>query len=340
VNGKRVVFSLALTAVFNTVIAVFLTHLSFGHGFTVNLIFSQAIGLFMCGLILAGHLIFVPVSIRGHVLLLAVSMPVGAIAGAFTGAVLAGFSPMTLLAGRPAILVQTLFISLLFGAIIVYFFFSREKIHQTDAQLKQEQIKRLILENQALEAQLKLLQAQIEPHFLFNTLSSVLSLLETDPPKGQTMLADLTGYLRSSLSRTRNKTTTLGQEIDLIRSYLDIYKVRMADRLTYAIDVPEPLRALAFAPMLAQPLVENAVTHGIEPKVEGGHILVKAENDANCCRLVVADTGIGFSETAVEGIGLSNVKARLDALYHGKGRLVLADNQPCGLKATLEIPHG
>jgi LytS/YehU family sensor histidine kinase len=185
-----------------------------------------------------------------------------------------------------------------------------------------------------------LLQAQIEPHFLFNTLSNVISLLETDPPKGRTMLADLTGYLRSSLSRTRDKMTTLGQEIDLIRAYLDIYKIRIADRLSYAIDIPDALRTMPFPPMLVQPLVENAVKHGIEPKIDGGRIVVSAENDSGCCRLVVADTGVGLSEQAIDGIGLANVKARVEALFHGKARLVLEQNRPCGLKVILEIPHG
>jgi sensor histidine kinase YesM len=232
-----------------------------------------------------------------------------------------------------------LFIGILFGTMITYFFFSRERISQTEAQLQEEQIKTLTLEKRTLETHLKLLQAQIEPHFLFNTLSNILSLLESDPVTGRAMLEDLTRYLRSSLSRTRERTTTLGQEVDLIRAYLDIYKVRMGERLRYTIEVPERLKEAPFPPMLVQPLVENALKHGIEPRIGGGEILVRVEDRAGSYRLVVADTGSGFSEEAKGGIGLANVRERLDALFHGKGRLILEDNQPSGLRAIMEIPH-
>jgi sensor histidine kinase YesM len=205
--------------------------------------------------------------------------------------------------------------------------------------LREEQIKSLTLEKQTLEPRLRLLQAQIEPHFLFNTLSNVLSLLESDPARGRAMLEDLTRYLRSSLSRTRDRLTTLGQEMDLVRAYLDIYKVRMGERLRYTIEIPEKLREVPFPPLLVQPLVENAVKHGLETKIEGGEILIKAEAPDGCYRLVVADTGLGLQDDAISGIGLANVKERLVALYEGKARLILEDNNPSGLKVTMEIPH-
>jgi len=338
-DKKRFLTSLALTAVFNTIIALFLTHLGFGGGLYINFIFFQSIGLCMCAFILAGHYFVKRPSIPGHALLLLVAMPAGAAVGAFVGAQIAGFSFSEILRGRPAFFIQMLFIGILFGTMITYFFFSRERISQTEAQLQDEQIKRLTLEKKTLETHLKLLQAQIEPHFLFNTLSNVLSLLESDPNKGKAMLTDLTRYLRSSLSRTREKMTTLGQEMDLVRAYLDIYKVRMGERLTYAIEVPDRLREMPFPPMLIQPLVENAVKHGLEHKVEGGQILVKAADHANGYRLIVADTGSGLFEDSVSGFGLANVRERLEALYDGKARLILEDNHPSGLKVTMEIPH-
>jgi sensor histidine kinase YesM len=293
----------------------------------------------MCAFILAGHYFVRRPSIPGHALLLLVAMPAGATAGAFIGSQIAGISFSEILRGMPAFFIQMLFIGILFGTMITYFFFSRERISQTEAQLQEEQIKRLTLEKKTLETHLRLLQAQIEPHFLFNTLSNILSLLETDPTKGKAMLEDLTRYLRSSLSRTRDRRATLGQELDLVRAYLDIWRVRMGERLRYTIDVPERLREMPFPPMLVQPLVENAVKHGLENKVEGGEILVKVEDRADGYRLVVADTGSGLHEETVLGIGLSNVRERLQALFDGKGRLILEDNHPSGLKVTMEIPH-
>jgi len=338
-NNKRFLGSLALTAVFNTIIALFLTHLGFGGGLRINFIFSQSIGLCMCSFILAGHYFVRGPSIPGHVILLLITMPAGATVGAFIGAQIAGFSFSEILSGRPAFFIQMLFIGILFGTMITYFFFSRERISQTEAQLQDEQIKSLTLEKKTLQTHLRLLQAQIEPHFLFNTLSNVLSLLESDPTKGKAMLMDLTRYLRSSLSRTRDKMNTLGQEMDLVRAYLEIYRVRMGERLRYTIEVPGELRDVSFPPMLVQPLVENALKHGLEPRVEGGDIFVKVEEDTDCYRLSVADTGLGFSEDSGAGIGLANVRERLEALFNGKARLILEENQPSGLKVTMEIPH-
>ena len=338
-DKKRFLTSLALTAGFNTVIALFLTQLGFGKGLLINFIFSQSIGLCMCTFILAGHYFVRGPSIPGHVILLLIAMPAGAAVGAFIGAPIAGFSFSEIFLGGPALFIQMVLVGILFGTMITYFFFSRERISQTEAQLQEEQIRSLTLEKKALETRLRLLQAQIEPHFLFNTLSNVLSLLETDPLKGKAMLVDLTRYLRASLSRTRDRTTTLGQELDLVRAYLEIYKVRMGERLGYTIEVPEPLRNLSFPPMLIQPLVENALKHGLEPRVEGGHIFVKAEEDSDCRRLSVADTGSGLLEDSVAGIGLANVRDRLEALFNGKARLILEENQPSGLKVTMEIPR-
>jgi len=338
-DKKRLLTSLALTGLFNTIIALFLTHLGFGGGFIINLIFSQCVGLCICLFILVGHLLVRRPSLVGHAILLVIAMPTGASAGAFIGAWIAGISFSEILPGRPALLIQILFVGILFGTMITYFFFSREKISQTEAQLREEQIRSLTLEKQTLETHLKLLQAQIEPHFLFNTLSNILSLLDTDPGRGKTMLVDLTRYLRSSLSRSRERTTTLGQEMDLVRAYLQIHKVRMGERLRYAIDVPETFRNLSFPPMLVQPLVENAVKHGLGPVIEGGDILIQAEDKTDAYRVVIADTGSGLSDASSAGVGLTNVRDRLKALFDGKARLILEENRPSGLKAILEIPH-
>jgi sensor histidine kinase YesM len=271
--------------------------------------------------------------------MLLATMPAGAAAGTMVGARIAGFSFSEIFHGKPVLFIQMLFVGILFGTMITYFFFSREKISRTEAQLKEEHIKRLTLEKQSLEIHLRLLQAQIEPHFLFNGLSNILGLLESDPAKGKAMLVDLTRYLRASLSRTRDKATTIGQEMELIRAYLDIHRVRMGERLRYTMDVPENLLEEPFPPMLIQPLVENSVKHGLEPRIEGGEISVMVKERNGVLRLIVADTGYGFTGDEGIGIGLSNVRERLDALYNGKGRLILEENRPSGLKVTVEIPR-
>ena len=338
-DRKRLLTSLALTGVFNTIIALFLTQIGFGAGFTVNLIFSQAIGLSMCTLVLLGHLMVKGPSIVGHVILLLITMPGGAAVGSYIGPLITGIPLSDMVGDRSSLLIQNLLIGILFGSMIAYFFFSREKISQTETRLREEQINRLVLEKKTLETHLKLLQAQIEPHFLFNTLSNVLSLLDSNPPRGRTMLEDLTRYLRSSLSRTREQTTTLGQEMDLVEAFLKIQQVRMGDRLRYAIDIPKALRSLSLPPMLIQPLVENALKHGLEPSIKGGEIVIRIEETPEGCRIVVADTGSGMLETSTAGVGLTNIRERLAALFHGKARLILEESQPCGVRATLEIPH-
>lgn len=339
-DRKRIFTCLALTGVFNTIIALFLTFLGFGRGLSINFIFSQSIGLSMCSFILAGHLVVRRPTFPSYAILLLVSVPAGAAVGALIGTQIAGFSLSEILQGKPALFTKMVIVGIVFGTVITYFFVSRERIFQTEARLKEERIKGLTLEKKALENHLRTLQAQIEPHFLFNTLSNILSLLESDPGRGKKMLEDLTRYLRSSLSRTRDRVTTIGMEMDLIRAYLDLHRVRMGERLHYTMEIPDHLRSRPFPPMLVQPLVENALKHGLEPKIEGGEISIRVEETADRLRLAVVDTGSGLSEDAGRGTGLSNVRERLDGLYDGKGKLILEENQPSGLKVIMEIPHG
>ncbi len=190
-----------------------------------------------------------------------------------------------------------------------------------------------------MESRLKLLQAQIEPHFLFNTLTSIVSLDDTDPQKAKTMQINFIQYLRATLVKTRSGIATIAQEIDLICAYLDIFKVRMGDRLKYSIDVSSDIKSLPFPSMLVQPIVENAIKHGLEPKVEGGEIFIQAMKSGRTIRWEIADTGLGLSEKENLGTGLSNIIDRIDSLYGSEGQVIMEENRPSGLKVIIEVPY-
>jgi sensor histidine kinase YesM len=329
--------ALSMTFVFDTVIAVLLTAIKFGDGFYINFVMSQGIGLSICCSVLVVHRLFESVGPVFKTILVVAALVAGSLVGSYLGALATGLSP-TVIFGRHD-LWQLLLLGVIFGAIVTYFFSSREQIIESQARVQEETIKRLTSEKKAAEADLRRLQAQIEPHFLFNTLSNVLGLLENDPGRGKSMLGDFIQYLRASLSKIRESDADLGQEIEVIRAYLKIFKVRMGDRLQYQIDVPEHLQALPFPSMLLQPLVENAIRHGLEPGVEGGEIKIHAETEDSLLRLVVTDTGPGLIESADGGLGLANIRERLYSLYGDRAQLILEANQPRGLKATVEVPH-
>jgi sensor histidine kinase YesM len=267
----------------------------------------------------------------------AVALVIGSLGGSYLGATVSGIGTAALFEKHG--LFQLLILGVMFGSIITYFFSSREQIAASREQLQEEKIKRLTSEKKAAEANLKQLQAQIEPHFLFNTLSNVLNLLDTDVEKGKSMLVDFTSYLRTSLVKIRGQHTTLGHEMEMIRAYLNIFKVRMEDRLKFSLELPDHLKDIAFPPLLLQPLVENAIKHGLEPKVEGGEILIKAEEKNGLLVLAVVDSGRGICGDYHFGLGLTNIRERLESLYDSRARFILEENQPCGVKATLEVPH-
>jgi hypothetical protein len=197
------------------------------------------------------------------------------------------------------------------------------------------------LKRQLAEAQLKMMQAQVEPHFLFNTLASVDYLIETDPGRASKMQKNLIQYLRAALPQMREGSTTLGKELALCRSYLEILKVRMEDRLQFALIVPQGLGSAQFPPMMLQSLVENSIKHGLEPKAEGGSLTISADIANGNLRVSVADTGLGFAVAGQHGtgVGLANVRERLAALYGGRARLSVEANTPPGTIATIEVPY-
>jgi signal transduction histidine kinase len=197
------------------------------------------------------------------------------------------------------------------------------------------------LKRQLAEAQLKTMQAQVEPHFLFNTLASVDYLIETDPARASRMQKNLIQYLRAALPQMRQASSTLGQEMALCRSYLEILRMRMDDRLQFAITLPAGLSTAAFPPMMLQTLVENSIKHGLEPKPEGGSLTLTADVVDGNLRVAVSDTGLGFGAAGLggSGVGLNNVRERLQALFGSRGRLTIEPNSPAGTIATIVVPY-
>lgn len=230
---------------------------------------------------------------------------------------------------------------LIVAAIIVKIVLGSKKKAESRAQAATMTAAEEGLKRQLAEAQLKMMQAQVEPHFLFNTLASVDYLIETDPARASTMQKNLIQYLRAALPQMREGSTTLGKEIALCRSYLEILRVRMEDRLQYAITVPQGLASAQFPPMMLQSLVENAIKHGLESKAEGGSLTITANIANGNLRVTVADTGRGFGASSQPGtgVGLANVHERLLALYGRGARLTIEANTPSGTIATIEVPY-
>jgi len=334
---RSVLTHFSYTVVFCTIIALFLTLIDNDKAFLECFIISQFIGLCACTCSMLGFHVIRPQNNIIMLIVIIVALFIGTSIGAPLGFLAAGIDLPVLFGGKFFLSVLT--ISILFGSVITYFFLSQGVISSKEALIQEERVKRLNIEKKAVETNLRLLQAQIEPHFLFNTLSNILSLLNTDLEKGKSMLVDLMQYLRTTLSKTRGDTTTVGEEMEIIKAYLNIYKIRMGDRLRYRIDIPDSLRDFPFQPMLIQPLVENAVRHGLEPEVEGGEILIRGAVYEDTFRLEIMDTGAGLYENSNPGMGIDNTRERLKSLYGDKGRLILEENQPSGLKAIIEVPY-
>jgi signal transduction histidine kinase len=253
------------------------------------------------------------------------------------------------------------------GLLIALMFYVKYRETRAVAAMHHLEAERHRLARQAAEAKLKLLQAQVEPHFLFNTLASVQYLTETDPPAAARLLGHLIGYLRAALPQLRAESSTLGREGELAREYLSILRMRLGPRLDFAVDIPETLAGHRFPPNLLISLVENAIRHGIEPAADGGWVRVEARHADGALEVSVTDTGIGLADaqadagvapgaragaaaaaatgargatraTAGTGVGLANVRERLATLYGERARFTLAANPPRGARATLVIP--
>jgi LytS/YehU family sensor histidine kinase len=204
--------------------------------------------------------------------------------------------------------------------------------------MAREQIRTLSTEKQLVEAQMRMLQAQIEPHFLFNTLANVVSLIDPAPAKARLMLENFISYLRASLAASRSTQGTVAQEARLLTSYLELLKIRMGDRLSYRIDLAGDVGRQPLAPMLLQPVVENAIKHGLEPKVEGGHVDVRIWREGPRLKAMVEDNGLGFDPHNSGGVGLANLRERLAVLYDNGASVNVLERSP-GTAVLLDLPY-
>ncbi|OTW29693.1 ATPase [Vibrio parahaemolyticus] len=238
-------------------------------------------------------------------------------------------------------MLPVLLMGLLFSGMCYFYFHSREK--EAIAQRELESIKRENAEQERalLLSQLKQMQSQIEPHFLFNTLANISALMSQDVDKAKQMLDQLTALLRATLKNSREEHTTVENEITLIDAYLGIQKIRLGERLSYTIEVQEGLGNTELPPMMLQPLVENAIIHGIEPKREGGEVQLLIKQEKQLLQIEVKDTGVGLghvSNHSGSGIGLSNLKQRVDALFAGKGQVSISESSEGGVSVRLSWP--
>ncbi len=276
-------------------------------------------------------------------------LPLGSFLGYFVGATIAdavtGFNVARPLLSRPNAWVGVLVIATLLGGAFTYFFYSREKIAESKAQAQAAR-------RAAAENQLRLLQSQLEPHMLFNTLANLRVLIGVDPVRAQAMLDALIAFLRATLSASRTSLHPLSAELGRIGDYLGLMAVRMGARLQHSVQWSEELADWPVPPLLLQPLVENSIKHGLEPKVAGGRIDIVARRDGERLLIEVRDTGLGLGGgltrgAADAGFGLEQVRERLRTLYGERASFTLevggagdgAGDDDSGCIARIRLPR-
>jgi signal transduction histidine kinase len=277
--------------------------------------------------------------------LIVVTAPIAHFAGLAIGGLVLGTGTPSLADYASVPRISMVLFTLLAICVVVLMVLARERVDRIKAERAEARTHAEVIERQAVQAQLRLLQAQIEPHMLFNTLANLQGLIAIDPARAGAMLDHLIQYLRATLAATRRDTTTLAQEFDAIDAYLGLMAVRMGPRLRHRCTLPDALRAARLPPMLLQPLVENAVIHGLEPRIDGGDVTVTACARDGMLDITVRDTGLGLEPPLAGGpapsdggIGLATTRERLHALYGGRAALVLVATVPHGTLARLTLP--
>jgi hypothetical protein len=313
-----------------------------------EMVYSMSTGL-IAFLVIDGMRLFLPRPIAGRrwlllAPLLLAAAPIANIGGMTLGAWILGM-PAPLLADYLGVRrLSMILFTLCAIAGVTRLIVNRERIERIKLERTEAQARAQAIERQALEARLRLMQAQIEPHMLFNTLANLQGLIALDPDRAGLMLEQLITFLRATLTVSRLETTTLAQEFAAIEAYLGLMAVRMGPRLRYRCTLPAELRAARLPTMLLQPLVENAIIHGLEPHVDGGEVVIDAAVESGRLAITIADTGLGLqAEPGVRrkgggGVGLATTRERLQALYGERAGVELVPGRPRGAVARLVLP--
>ena len=340
------IWNLGFIAVFVVLTLLFEPQVRLGRALWANFVVGNCIGYLIHGGFVLGRVVLEPrIWQRGFAVRSAYYATITT-AGVFGGYWL-GLSLLHLSDARGFIFsaqgaTDIVLLSLIISAIMASIFVARERQARAEAAFQRERVRVEATEHQFHLAQLKLLEAQIEPHFLYNTLANVISLVDADPAAAKRMVARLIDYLRYAAQAGGTGEATVGRQIELLQAYLDLMALRTNARLSYRVEMAPDVAALPLPPMLLQPLVENAIKHGLEPKVAGGQVSVGARREDSLLVLTVADNGLGFRTTRGEGtsgLGLANLRARLESLYGARARMTIEDTQP-GTMVTLALPIG
>lgn len=344
---RRFFGGLRVTAAISVMMAAIITVLiGKPEVFFENLVVSVVIGLAAFAPLNAARLAFWDYSDWGlrewgpYVLLALAVAPLAQITGIHAGSLMLGIPPPRLAEYGSFQRAGTILLALIGITLATILMKNRDHLRRTREEHAAQRLRAEVVERQALQAQLRLMQAQIEPHMLFNTLANLQGLIALDPARAADMLDQLIVYLRATLSVSRLETTTLDAEFTAMQAYLGLMGVRMGARLSWRVELPPELRGARLPTMLLQPLVENAIVHGLEPKVDGGEIEIGAGRNGGALEIRVRDTGLGLGRAPSRGggVGVATTRERLLALYGDAASLTLVPVAPHGTLARLTLP--
>lgn len=346
--GRDIVYTLIwntmFAAVFSAFWLIFDPHVHLTRVLWVNLIVANCIGFSIQGGFALGNRIvgdwLAGASFAVRLLYYSIVSIIGVFVGYALGSALLDSPQLWTSVFSPQGATSILLLSLIISATLAAIFFARERQAEAETEFQRERARSEAAEKQFRIAQLQLLEAQIEPHFLYNTLANVISLIDTEPVTAKHMIERLIDYLRRAALVAGGADATLGRQIELLRAYLDLIVLRMGARLSYQIDVPPELAALPLPPMLLQPVVENAIKHGLEPKIAGGEVRVTARRQGDRLLLEVTDDGLGVRTTRAAGstgLGLANLRERLSTMHGAHASLAIEDRHP-GTRVTIDLP--
>ncbi|HTQ00379.1 MAG TPA: histidine kinase [Casimicrobiaceae bacterium] len=337
------IFNTLIALVFTALATLFSDRIELDRQFFVTFVFAQCIGYTIYFIFFVLDAV-IPVESRRRPpvrwLYFTVIPVIGCFIGYWIATLLLGFRDTRAEMFTPRGVISILTVALIIAGILIAIFVPRERAARAQVMAAAGEARANAAERAAALARLQLLEAQVEPHFLYNTLAHVVSLVDREPALAKRMLHRLIDLLRATASSAQ-RSSTLGTQIELLRAYLDLIALRMGPRLAWSIDAPPDLAALGIPPMLLQPVVENAIKHGLEPSIEGGRVEVSARRDGATLVLTVVDTGLGVSPTRSadsSGLGLANLRARLSTLFGDAASLRIADNAPAGTRVTITLP--